>query len=122
MLEHLAGDVQREVGGIHDAAHEIEALGQQVGALFHYHDAGAVELEARLVVGAHEVEQLAARDEEQGLVADLALGVDADDGGGVGRVVEFLLVEGHTVLVRDLGLGALPNGYHTIDGLALDFV
>ena len=119
MLEHLAGDVQREVGRIDYAADEIEALAEQVGAALHYHDAAAVELQPRLEVGGHVVEQLPPGDEEQSLIAHLPLGVDADDGRRVGRVVELLLVEGDAVLVGHLALRALPDGHHAVDGLAL---
>ena len=120
MLKHLARDVQAQVGGVDYAAHEVEALRQHVGAVLHNHDAAGVQLQTRLVGAGHVVEQLPAGYEQQRLVAHLAFGVYADYTGGVGGVVPVLLVEVHAVLVADLALGALPDGYLGVDGLALD--
>ncbi len=36
VLQHLPGDVEREVRRIHDSAHEAQVVGEQVRALLHY--------------------------------------------------------------------------------------
>ncbi len=82
LLQGLARDVQRDVGGVDDAAHEVVVIGHEVGALLHDENVGAVELEALLVVAAVQVERRAGGDEEKRVVLEVALGVE---GKGAGR-------------------------------------
>ena len=117
MLQHLAGDVQAEIRGVHDAAREGIAVGEQIGALVHDHDAGAVELETRLALAGVELLRGLGGDEDQRAIADHALGVDADDGERIVVVVEVLLVERDALLVRRLLAAALPDRHHGVDGL-----
>ena len=55
MLEHLTGDVQAQVLGIHNALDEAEVLRQQVLAVLHDQHAGGVELQPLLVLLGVEV-------------------------------------------------------------------
>ena len=50
VLEQLAGDVEAEVLGVHHALDKTEVLGEQIGAVFHNHHAGGIELKAALKV------------------------------------------------------------------------
>ena len=57
--------------------------------------------------------------EEQGVVVRGALGAADDDPGGVGVVVELILIEAGVLLVGDFTLLLLPDGYHAVQGLQL---
>ena len=119
LLERLARDVQRDVLRIHHAAHEVVVVGQQVGALVHDQDVGAVQREALLVVLAVQVERRARGDEQQGVVLEGALSVEAHLARRVLKVVERGLVELVVVLVRHVGAALFPNGRHGVDSLEL---
>ena len=119
VLEDLARDVEREVGGVHDALDELKVVVHELVALLHDHHAVGVERDAALGLAVELAAVLLAGDEEHGLVADRALGVDAHEHAGVLDVVVLLLVPGDAVVVRDLALGALPDGDHRVDGLLL---
>ena len=117
MLQKLAGDVQREVGRVDDAADEVKIGVQELVAAVHDHDAVRVERHAALALSGEELLDLLAGDEEHRLVGDAALGVGADQRAGVLAVVILLPVPGEAVLVLDLALGALPDGDHGVDDL-----
>ena len=119
MLQKLAGDVQAQVGGIHDAPDKAEVLGDEVRALVHDHDAARIELQAGLVFAGVVVVRGFRGDEQHSAVARQALGVHPDDAHGVGAVPEMLLVVRLAVLVRDLALGPLPDGDHRVHDLVL---
>ena len=122
VLQRLAADVQLQVLAVHHAAHEVEVVGQQLLALLHDQDVGAVQRQALLEVLAVQVVRRAAGDEQQRVVAERALGVDAERARRVGEVVEVGLVELVVLLVGDLGLAALPDGDHRVDGLDLGVI
>ena len=105
--------------GIHDAAHEVVVVGQQVGALVHDEDVGAVERETLLVVLAVQVERGAAGDEQQRVILERALGMEAHCAGRVLEVVEGRLIELVVVLVGHVGAALLPNRGHGVDGIEL---
>ena len=119
MLQNFTADVQGEIGGIHNALHKAEAVGQQVGALVHDHHAGGVELQALLILPGVEVIGGLGGDIQHGLIGHGALGAGVDDGQGVLPVVELLLVEGVIFLRGDLGLLPLPQRNLGVDGLPL---
>ena len=100
VLQRLAADVERDVGAVNHAAHEVVVVRQQVGALLLDQHVGGVQREALLVVLAIEVKRRASRDEQQRVVAQGTLGVKADgarrllpvvERGGVELVVVGLL-------------------------------
>ena len=119
VLEHLTRDVQRQVGRIDHAAGKRIARRQEVGALVHDHDAGAVELETGVGFTGEHVRRSLGRDEQQRAVGDQALGVDADDGQRVVLVVELVLIKRDALLIRRFLAAALPDGDHAVDGLLL---
>ena len=119
MLKDFTADVQGEVGGIDNALHKAEAVGQQIGALVHDHHAGGIELQALLILPGVEVIGGLGGDIQHGLIGHGALGAGVDDGQGVLPVVELLLVEGVVLLGLYLGLLALPQGDLGVDGLPL---
>ena len=119
VLQHLARDVQRQVGGVDHAARERVARRQKIGASVHDHDAGAVELETGVGVARVHICRDLGRDEQQRAVGDQTLGVDADDGQRVVIVVELFLVKCDALLIGRLLAAALPDGDHAVDGLLL---
>ncbi len=119
LLQRLTRDVEREVLAVHDAADEVVVVGQQVLALLHDQHVGAVQLQALLVILAVQVVRRAAGDEQQRVVGQRALGVDGERGGRVGEVVEGLLVELVVLFLLYVGLAALPDRHHGVDGLDL---
>ena len=119
LLQHLTADVQAQVLAVHNALHEAEMVGQQVSALVHDQHAGGVQLQALFVVAAVVVEGSMAGDEEQSVIGGSALGAAHDHPGGIGEVVELILVELVVFLVGYLALAALPQGDHAVQGLQL---
>ena len=119
MLEHLTGDVEGEVGGVHHAPDKAEVVGQQVGALVHNKHAGGVELKALLILAGIEVVRGVGRDIEHGLVLHLAFAVDVDHSQGILPVAIVLLIEGVVLLRSHLALGPLPQRHHGVEGLPL---
>ena len=119
VLQGLAGDVERHVLGVHDAAHEVVVIGQELGALVHDQHVGAVQGQALLVVLGVQVERRAAGDEQQGVVLERALGMEGDGAGRVLVVMEVRLVELVVVGLLDIGRALLPDGRHGVDGLEL---
>ena len=119
MLEHLAGDVKAQVLGIHQPLYKAEAVGKEIGALFHNEDAAGVELEALFIIPAVVVVGGAGGDEEQGVVGGGPFGAAADHPQGGGEIPEFILVELVHLLIGNLALRLLPDGDHGIEGLNL---
>ena len=121
MLEHLTGDVQRQVLGIHQALDKAVAVRQQVGAFLHDEHAAGVELQPLFVLPGVVVHGSGLGDEQQGRVSGGALGGGADHLQGLLPVVEFFLVEGPQLLVADFGTGLLPDGGHAVEGFGLEY-
>ena len=119
LLQRLAADVQRDVRRVHDAVHEVVVVGQKVRALLLDEHAGAIERKSLLVVLAVQVERRDARDEQQRVVADGALGVEAQRAQRLLPVVERGGVELVVVLLLHVGLALLPDGRHGVEGLEL---
>ena len=122
MLQKLTGDIQAQVGGIHHAPDEVEVLRQQVGAVIHDHDAGAVELQTGLEILGKILVGHAGGDEQQRLIGDGALHRHGDDRLGRGKLTEALLIELVVLLLGDLALFPLPQGHHGVEGLPLGHV
>jgi len=119
LLQGLARDVERDVGAVHDPAHEVVVVGQEVGALLLDEDVGGVEREPLLVVLAVEVEGLGTRDEEERIVAERTLGMKREGTCRRLEVMEGGLVELVVVLLLDLRGTLLPDGGHGVEGLEL---
>ena len=80
VLEHLTGNIQTQILRIDHAAHEAEAVRQQISAVFHDHHAGGIQLQTLLEVFGVEVIRRFRGDEQQGLVCDRTFDVRVDDG------------------------------------------
>lgn len=120
LLERLARDVEVEVGTVDDAAHEAEAVRQQVLAVLHDHDVVAVERQPSLEVLGVQVHGRIRGDEEQRVVVQATLGVHGDGAQGrIGRM-ELGLVEIGILLVGDLRLLLGPDGNHRVEDFLLD--
>merc|ERR1712017_15859 len=102
-LEHLAGNVKREVLGVDDALEEAQELGDEVLAGVGDEDTAHVELDVALLLGRLElVERGALRDEDHGLELELALNREVLDSEVILPVVANVLVEGGVLLLSDL--------------------
>ena len=119
LLQRLARDVERHVGGIHDAADKVVVVGQQVVALLHNQHVGAVERQALLVVLAVQIERGAARHKQQGVVLERTLGMEADSACRIVKVVERGLVELVVILLLNVGAALFPDRRHGVDGFEL---
>ena len=61
LLQRLTRNIERHVGRVHDTAHKVVVVGQQVVALLHNQHVGAIERQALLVVLAVQIERGATR-------------------------------------------------------------
>ena len=114
VLQQFPGNIQAQIGAVHNAPDEAEAFRQQVRAVLHDHDAVGVQLQPGFIIPGIIVEGGLGRDEEQGLVAHGAFRAHPDDPPGLLRIVELFLIEGGAVLIRGLLLRALPQGHHAV--------
>ena len=115
VLQRLARDVELQVLGIDDAAHEAQVARHQafeVGGDEHPPD---VELDAVLALRVVEVERLRRGHEQQRLVGHHALGLDVEAQPGVVEGVPDVVVELLVLLVADLGLGPRPERARGVD-------
>ena len=119
VLKYLTGDIQAQVGGIDNAAHKVEVIVHELVAVFLNKHAVAVELDALLGGAAHLMVDILARDKEHRLVGHIALGIHAQNDCGVVLVTACLLIPLGAFLVGDIGLAALPDGHHGVNGLGL---
>ena len=125
VLEHLTGDVQRQVLRIDKPLDKAEIVRQQFGALLHNQDAAGVKLQALLIVFGIEIIRHPGRDKEQGMVGGSALGAGIDHPGRRGIIEELVLIEAIVLLFGNLALGLLPDRDHAVQravfGVALIF-
>ena len=119
-LEHLARDVERQVGGLDHALDEAQIARQERLAALHDHHPLDVELEAGLEADVEEVVGRLGRDEQQRLVLEPPLGPERDVLHRVVPVVGDVLVELGVLLVADLGLWLGPDGRAGVDRGLLD--
>jgi hypothetical protein len=119
LLEDLAGDVQREVGRVDDALDEAQVRRQQRLAVIHDEDALDVELHTAAVVLGEQVVRGVGGQEEQGLVLEGALRLEADRLQRVAPVVADVLVQLVVLVVGHLLPRAGPQGLHRVQRLGL---
>merc|ERR1719247_484274 len=109
-LEHLTGNVEREVLGVNDALNEGEELWDEVLTSVGDEDTADVELDVALLLGWLElVEWSPLWHEDHGLELKLALDGEVLDGEVVLPVVADVLVEGGVLLLGDLVWVAHPE-------------
>ena len=118
-LQDLAGDVQRQVAGIHHTFDKAQVVGNQLLALVGDEDAFDVQLQTLLAVGHEHVEGLLGRQIEQGLEFAGTLGREVDRAEGGLKVMGDMLVEFAVLLFGHLALGACPDGLHGVEDLLL---
>mmetsp|Transcript_114 Transcript_114/g.211 ORF Transcript_114/g.211 Transcript_114/m.211 type:complete len:422 (+) Transcript_114:1270-2535(+) len=119
LLQLFARDVERQVVGIDDAAHEVEVAGQQFLELLGDEHAAHVELHLGLLgpVVVQHVHGGLLRHEQDGLEVDLALRVEVRVGKGLHVVLGDSFVELSVLLVSNLVLRPQPDrllGVHLI--------
>ena len=114
-LQQLAGDVQRQVGGVDHAADEPEVLRHQLAGVLQHEDPPDVQLDAPPGLRDPQVEGRPGRDEQQQrvLVGALDLAVHPDQ--RVGEVAGDMLVEVLVVLLGELALGPRPQRRGLVD-------
>lgn len=120
VLHGLAGDVEREIFAVDDAADEAHPVGEKLGGLGVDEDLFAVEGDAGLgLTHAHEFHVLLG-EEEEGVDDErgVCLKVEAIAGGVPGVGGEF--VEVVVLLVGDGVLGFEPDGVNGVDALAIE--
>ena len=118
LLDHLARDVERQVGAVHDEAHEAQPARQEVGVLGD-EDAAHIELVAPLADGIEQVERPRAGDEGEHRIFVPSLGPPVH---GQRRLVELAgeaAIELGILLRRDVGLRLRPDRRAVRDPLRL---
>ena len=78
LLQGFTGDVQRQVGGIHQPLDKAEIVGQQIGAFVHDQHAVGIKLQTLFKLLGVIVIRRVRRDIQQRIVADLTLGFGMD--------------------------------------------
>ena len=119
VLQHLAADIQREVGRIHKPLHKAEMVGQKVGAFFHDEHAAGIELQALFIFFAVIVVRCAGGDEQKRAVGGRALRFGLHHLRGRCIITEFLFIEIGVFLIRHFLFVALPQGHHAVQRLVL---
>ena len=126
MLEHLTGDVQGQVFGVHQTLDKTEVIRQQVLAAIHDQHAVGVQLQALFVVLIIIVERCMLRNVQQGIVRNRTLVVHVDMAQRVGVVAALVPIEGVILLLGDLALILMPQRNHAVErygfGVVLVFV
>ena len=119
VLEHLARDVERQVGGIHHALREAEVLGKEHLEVVADEHVAHVEREAVLRLGHVDVHAGLLRQEEKRLELHLPLAGEVDRLERRRVVVREVLVELVVLLLLDVLLRTLPEGDHCVEGFRL---
>ena len=120
VLQHLAGDVEREILAVDDAADEAQIARQQIGIIGD-EDPANVKLHAALAVRLEQVERLGRGREQQHGVGIAPLGTIMQRHRGIVEGGCDLLIGLLVVLARQLGLRALPQRARRIDLARLAF-
>ena len=119
MLEHLAGNIQRQIGGVDDTLYEAEILGQEFLAFMGDEHPADIELQAGLGLAPEEIEGAFGGHEHEGLELHRALGRHVDDFGGLLGIARDLLIELVVFLWLYFALALEPDGFATVEGLRL---
>lgn len=121
LLEHLAGDVQRQVLRVDESLHEVQVLGHQFLTVVHDEDTSHVELDGVLaLLILEEIEGRPLGDEEQGAELELSLDGEVLHGQVVLPVVGEALVEFGVLLVGDVVGVPGPDGLRLVQFLVLE--
>lgn len=139
LLESLAGNVEREILGVHNTLDEIEVFGDQVLAIVHDKDTADIELDVvTLLLGLEEIERSTAkemssasasqtsplplRNKEDGLELELTLNREVFYGEVVLPVVRKRFVEGSVFFSGNILRVARPDGLRLVELLVDDLL
>ena len=110
-MEHLTGNVERQVLRVDDTLHEVEVLGNELLAVVHDENTAHVQLDVVLLFAIlKEIERSTARDEEQSAELELTFNGKVLDGQMVLPVVGQRLVELSVLVLADIVGVASPDG------------
>ena len=122
VLQHFSRNIQRQIGGVHDALDKAEVLRHQLLAVVGDQHTAGIELQALFVFLGVVIIGRRGRDEQQRLVGHNALHRGHDGLDGLVHRHEFFLIELVVLLLCDVLLRALPDRHHGVQGLALGVV
>ena len=115
VLQHFAGDVQRQIRGINQTAHKAEVIRQQVGALFHNHNTGGVQRQTLGEVLGIVVKRRLRRNVQQGVIGrSQTLVVEVNRAQRLHVIHELAAVELIVLVLRDVLLCLLPQRNHRV--------
>ncbi len=120
LLEHLARDIERQVGRVHDPANESEPGFEKVFAALRDHDRFGVELETVDDGAGPEVEGDQGGDEEQRTVFEPPLGLERERLERLCPVMRNVTVELGVLLLADLRRRPRPDRPHGVEHPVLD--
>ena len=115
ILEHLPGDVQRQVRGIHQSLHKAEIFGQQLLAFVHDHHAVAVQPQPPLEALGKEIIGRFFGDIQQSRVGKGSFGLDVQHGKRILHIIEGILIEAVVLFFGNLALVPAPQGHHAVE-------
>ncbi len=120
LLEHLTGNVERQVLGVDDALDEVQVLGDELLAVVHDEDAPDVQLDVvLLLLVLEQVEGSSLGNEEQGTEFELALHREVLHGQMFFPVVGEALVEFAVLFLRNVVGIPGPDGLGLVELLVL---
>jgi hypothetical protein len=117
VLQDLPGDIERQVIGIHHAAHEPQVARHELLGIVHDEHPAHIELDAMATLPVPQVEGRPLGDIEQCGVFLPALHPVVGPGQRILEVMGHMLVEGPVLVVRDLRTRPRPEGRGPVDGL-----
>ena len=119
LLQRLAGNIERHIGRVNDAAHKVVAIGQKISAFLLDENVGGIERQTLLVIFAVEVKRHASGNKEQSVIRERTLGMERHRTHRILPVVEGSLVELIVIALFHLTRTLLPDGRHGVQGLKL---
>ena len=115
LLKKLSADIQTDIGGIHNAANEIEIVGKKILAFFHDHNAGGIKRESLFKFLGIEIVRGIGGNKENCVVIDRAFTACSDHTRGIGIVIEIILIKFVVFLIGGFTLFAFPNRNHAVE-------
>ena len=117
VLQHLTGDVERQISGIDHAVYKAKVVGQQIRTLVHDQHAVGVQLQTLLIILGVVVHRRMRRNEQHRRVGYRAFHAGVNVAQRRLIVVKLLGVEVVAILVLQLLLRLLPDRNHGVEGL-----
>ena len=121
LLEHLTGNVEGQILGIHDSLDEVQVLGDQFLAVVHDEDTTDVQLDVVLLLLVFEqVEGSSLGDKEESTELQLTFNAEVLDGQVFFPIVGQRLVEFAVFFLRNVVGVASPDGLGFVQLFVLD--